>query len=72
MPTNGYNAVMEQERSYREHKDAFAAYEALPAAYHKDPRWKEVKRLRASANADDRLRANGLVMAIRADHGFEH
>lgn len=48
--------------------DVFEAYEQLPSSYHKDPRWKEVQRLR---KAGDHLRANGLVGEIRAAYGFE-
>lgn len=48
--------------------DPFEAYEQLPTSYHKDPRWKEVKELRTKG---EHLRANGLVMQIRSDYGFE-
>lgn len=48
--------------------DVFEAYEQLPSSYHKDPRWKEVQRLR---KAGDQLRANGLVFEIRSAYGFE-
>lgn len=51
--------------------DPFEAYEALPVSYHKDPRWQEVKRLRATTVQDDALKANGLVLQIRRDYGFE-
>lgn len=47
----------------------YEAYEALPSSYHKDPRWKEVRRLRKEGK---HLKANGLVMRIRADYGFEY
>ena len=49
-------------------KDAFEAYEALPASYHRDPRWLEVQRLRAENKS---LEANELVLAIRESYGFE-
>lgn len=48
--------------------DAFEASEALPAAYHTDPRWKQVKKLRA---VDNHWAANGLVATIRDDYGFK-
>ncbi len=48
--------------------DVFEQYEALPASYHSDPRWKEVRKLRAEGK---HLEANGLVMQIRSDYGFE-
>lgn len=48
--------------------DAFEAYAALPASYHNDPRWKQVRELRAQ---NKHLEANGLVAAIRSDFGFE-
>lgn len=49
-------------------KDPFDAYEQLPTSYHKDARWKEVRRLRATG---EHAKANGLVMQIRSDYGFE-
>ena len=52
----------------RSNPDVFEAYEALPSSYHNDPRWKEVRRMRA---ANEHLAANGLVMAIRGDYGFD-
>lgn len=48
---------------------AFAAYEALPAAYHRDPRWKEVSKLRKEG---EHLKANALVLQIRSDYGFDY
>lgn len=48
--------------------DAFDAYEALPAAYHTDARWKLVNQLRKDGNHHE---ANGLVFQIRDDYGFE-
>jgi hypothetical protein len=48
---------------------AFEAYEALPAEYHRDPRWGEVRELRERG---DHLVANGLVMRIRSDYGFDY
>ncbi len=48
--------------------DAFEAYEKLPASYHSDPRWKQVNELR---KANEHARANGLVLQIRDDYGFE-
>lgn len=51
---------------------AFEQYEQLPKSYHDDPRWEEVKRLRATGNSEDNLRANGLVGEIRNDYGFDY
>lgn len=51
--------------------DAFERYENLPDSYHNDPRWQEVKNLRATGNPEDNLKANGLVLQIRHDYGFE-
>lgn len=48
--------------------DVFEQYEALPASYHSDQRWKQVRELR---NQGKHLEANGLVMQIRSDYGFE-
>ena len=48
--------------------DAFERYEALPASYHSDPRWNIVRALRKEGK---QMEANGLVMAIRSDFGFE-
>jgi hypothetical protein len=48
--------------------DAFDRYEALPASYHKDPRWKIVAQLRKENKHPE---ANSLVMQIRSDYGFE-
>lgn len=47
---------------------AFELYELLPNAYHKDLRWEEVRRLRIEGKHAE---ANGLVMEIRADYGFD-
>lgn len=47
---------------------AFEAYESLPTSYHKDPRWNEVYKLRKEGK---HLEANGLVMSIRSDYGFD-
>lgn len=51
---------------------AFEEYENLPASYHKDPRWDEVRRLRSTGESDDALKANGLVGEIRNDYGFHY
>lgn len=48
--------------------DAFVRYEALPTTCHRDPRWKEVAKLRKQG---EHAKANGLVMEIRSDYGFE-
>lgn len=48
--------------------DVFNRYKALPASYHKDPRWAEVADLRKSGKHTE---ANGLVGGIRNDYGFE-
>ena len=48
-------------------EDAFDRYEQLPAAYHKDPRWKIVKKLRKEKKHTE---ANGLVLQIRGEYGF--
>jgi len=50
-----------------EEMDGFEKREACPA-YWKDPRWKEVSRLRLE---EDQSKANGLVMEIRNDWGIE-
>lgn len=47
---------------------AFELYEQLPNTYHQDPRWKEVRRLREEG---EHVKANGLVIQIRADYGFD-
>lgn len=52
-----------------EKPDAFEAYEQLPAAYHKDPRWDTVREMRENGQA---LEANSLVFRIRNDYGFEY
>lgn len=51
---------------------AFEQYENLLQSYHDDPRWEEVRRLRATGDPEDNLRANGLVMTIRHDYGFDY
>lgn len=62
MPTNGTTKT----RNAR--SDAFERYEALPASYHRDPRWKQVTQLRKDGKQAE---ANGLVGTIRSDYGFE-
>ncbi len=48
--------------------DVYEQYESLPASYHNDPRWKEITRLRKEGKHAE---ANGLVLTIRRDYGFE-
>lgn len=49
-------------------KDKFQEYEGLPKGYFKDKRWQKVRELRRENKQPE---ANGLVMAIRSDWGFE-
>ena len=46
----------------------FEDREHLGYSYQKDPRWKEVSKLRSQG---DHLEANGLVSQIRVDWGLE-
>ena len=50
-------------------QDAFDRYEHLPLAYHKDPRWKTVNRLRLEGKHAE---ANDLVFRIRDYYGFNY
>ena len=52
-------------------EDAFDRYEQLPTGYHKDPRWKQITKLRKENTPDANAKANGLVFQIRADWGFD-
>ncbi len=59
--------ALQSDMSTRTKPDPFEAYEALPASYHKDPRWAQVRQLRKEGK---HLEANGLVGQIRQDYGF--
>lgn len=49
----------------------FAQRELAGADYWKDPKWKEVTKLRNSKNPDDHGKANSLVFQIREDWGVD-